>query len=88
MVDADKTKNPRVTRYLNQISLKEAIDIMRSSFVRPDGEKNRETVPLLDACGRISAESLRAGYSVPPANVSAMDGIAVKSAETVGANEQ
>ena len=86
--NTDKAKNPRVTRYLNQISLEEAIATVKSSFARPDGEKNRETVPLLDACGRISAQSLRAGYSVPPANVSAMDGIAVKSAETVGANEQ
>lgn len=86
--DVNSSKKPKVTRYLNQISLDEAVAAMRSSFVRPDGPNNRETVPLLDACGRISAESLRAGYSVPPANVSAMDGIAVKSADTVGATEQ
>ncbi len=88
MVDAESSKKPKVIRYLNQISLNEAIATIKSSFARPQGPKNREIVPLIDSCGRISADSLRAGYSVPPANVSAMDGIAVKSADTVGATEQ
>ncbi|MDD4127371.1 MAG: molybdopterin biosynthesis protein [Methanomicrobium sp.] len=74
-----------VKRYLSQISLDDAVKKIISEFKRP---KSSEIVSLCRSCGRVAAEPVYAGYSVPPANVSAMDGIAVKSIETVGATEQ
>jgi putative molybdopterin biosynthesis protein len=47
-----------------------------------------ENVPLEQAVGRIMAQPLFAGYSVPEVHLSAMDGIAVRSEDTWGASEQ
>ena len=38
--------------------------------------------------GRITAEPLFASYSVPEALLAAMDGIAARSEDTIGAHEQ
>ncbi len=46
------------------------------------------TLPLEQAVGRITAEPLFAGYSVPEVHLAAMDGIAVRSEDTWGAGEQ
>jgi putative molybdopterin biosynthesis protein len=45
-------------------------------------------VPLLKSVGRVTAEPIFARYSVPEVHLAAMDGIAVESKETRGANEQ
>ncbi|MBP2134010.1 putative molybdopterin biosynthesis protein [Methanomicrobium sp. W14] len=74
-----------VKRYLSQVSLDDAVSKVLSSFDEP---KSRETVSLKNSCGRVLREPVYAGYPVPCVNTSAMDGIAVKSAETVGASEQ
>src|SRR6266705_6180319 len=44
-----------------------------------------ETVPLADAYGRVLAADLRALRSQPPADVSAMDGYAVRAADVAQA---
>jgi putative molybdopterin biosynthesis protein len=44
-------------------------------------------VPLDDAVGRVTAEAVWAGRSSPPFDAAAMDGIAVRAADTVGAGE-
>ena len=44
-------------------------------------------VPLEDAVGRVTAEPVWAQTSSPPFDAAAMDGIAVRAAETVGASE-
>ncbi|AGB01741.1 molybdopterin biosynthesis protein [Methanoregula formicica] len=46
------------------------------------------TVPLENASGRITVGPIFAKYSVPEIHLSAMDGIAVVSADTKGASEQ
>lgn len=45
------------------------------------------TVSLQDSAGCVLAEPVYAKYAVPPAPVSAMDGFAVKAAQTAGADE-
>jgi putative molybdopterin biosynthesis protein len=52
------------------------------------GRQVIETIPLERAVGRITAQPLFAGYSVPEVHLSAMDGIAVRSEDTWGASEQ
>ena len=45
------------------------------------GPLDSETVDLADACGRVLAEDLPARRTQPPADVSAMDGYAVRAAD-------
>jgi len=72
-------------RYLHLISFDDAIALARRTFPVP---ARTETVTLPDALERILAEPVYAGYAVPEANLSAMDGIAVRSADTLAAGEQ
>ncbi|MBQ5951851.1 MAG: molybdopterin biosynthesis protein [Lachnospiraceae bacterium] len=46
-----------------------------------------ETVPVQDACGRITAEAVYAHGCAPHYAASAMDGIAVRAADTFGATD-
>ncbi|MDD4568382.1 MAG: molybdenum cofactor biosynthesis protein, partial [Methanoculleus chikugoensis] len=72
-------------RYLNLTPLSEALAMMRREFLSPG---RAETVPLAEAVGRVTAEPLYAGYSVPMADIAKFDGYAVKSGETRGAQDQ
>ncbi|RXE57094.1 LysR family transcriptional regulator [Methanoculleus taiwanensis] len=74
-----------VKRYLTLISLAEANDLIARSFAFTPGT---ESVPLEAAAGRITAAPVFARFSVPEIHLSAMDGIAVRSAETARASEQ
>jgi putative molybdopterin biosynthesis protein len=74
-----------VKRYLTLTSLDEALRILRTSFTPPG---RTETVALVDSVGRVVASPVYAKYSVPEVNIAAMDGIAVKSGDTLGATEQ
>jgi molybdopterin molybdotransferase len=60
------------------VTLGEARDIILGS-ARTLGD---ETVGLADATGRVLAEEIRAGRTVPPLDNSAMDGYAVRAADT------
>ena len=71
-------------RYLNQITADEAVTIIKS--VPPHCSSRR--IPVVDAVGHRLSASLFAQYSVPEVPVSAMDGFAVRSSETVGAGDQ
>ncbi len=71
-------------RYLHQITADEAVAIITS--VPPHSSSRR--LPVVHAVGHRLAESLYAQYSVPEVPVSAMDGFAVRSSETVGAGDQ
>lgn len=71
-----------VARYLSLVSLGQAVSCMRSAFPSP---QTVERVPLSRAAGRVTAEPLFAPYTVPGANLAAMDGVAARSADTVGA---
>ena len=46
-----------------------------------------ETVPVSDALGRVLAEPVISSTALPPWDNSAMDGYAIRSADTVGATE-
>jgi len=73
-----------VKRYLDLVSLERALAVLGEAFrCRPRTER----VPLEEASGRVTAAPIFARLSVPAIHISAMDGIAVRSAETRGASE-
>jgi putative molybdopterin biosynthesis protein len=72
-------------RYLSLISFNEALRIMKESFPPPGVS---ECVPLEQAVGRVVAEPVYANYSVPGADLAAMDGIAVNSRDTRRAGDR
>jgi putative molybdopterin biosynthesis protein len=74
-----------VKRYLELRSLAEALALLTTSFAAP---RRTERVPVIQAAGRVAAEPVYAKYSVPEVNISAMDGIAVRSRDTIGAGDQ
>ena len=74
-----------VKRYLSLISLERAIDLTLTSFEKPD---KKISIPVINSVGRVSATPVYAKYSVPEVNLSAMDGFAVRSRDTVGASDQ
>ncbi|MGD0079640.1 MAG: molybdopterin biosynthesis protein [Methanoregula sp.] len=74
-----------VKRYLSLCSLEQALSLMKSSFQAP---QCTEIVSLTRSTGRVVAAPVYAKYSVPEVNISAMDGIAVRSRDTVGATDR
>ncbi len=73
-------------RYLSVISLAEARALVERSFPAIPGVVR---VPVTaGTVGRITAAPIFARFSVPAIHLSAMDGIAVRSTETLGASEQ
>jgi putative molybdopterin biosynthesis protein len=75
-----------VKRYLSVISLAEALALVERSFPAVPGVVR---IPVTTAAvGRITAAPIFARFSVPAIHISAMDGIAVRSADTLGASEQ
>jgi putative molybdopterin biosynthesis protein len=73
-----------VKRYLSLCSLEDALSVMKSSFPAP---QRTEQVPIMESVGRVVATPVYASYSVPEVPLSAMDGIAVNSRDTIGASE-
>ncbi len=80
---------PRRRYYLHDIPLDEAIaqysDVLSGAEALALSEPER--VPIRAGLGRITAEPVWAARSVPHYDASAMDGVAVRSADTVGASE-
>jgi putative molybdopterin biosynthesis protein len=74
-----------VKRYLKLRSLDEALTLLTTSFTNP---QRTGKVPLMHSVGRVVAEPVFAKYSVPEVNISAMDGIAVRSRDTIGATDR
>ncbi|MDD1723912.1 MAG: molybdopterin biosynthesis protein, partial [Methanospirillum sp.] len=72
-------------RYFRLTSLPDALKQLQERFTF----STRVTrIPVQDSFGKITAEAIISPLSVPGAHLSAMDGIAVKSIETIGATEQ
>ena len=71
-------------RYLAVVPLEQALETLRTGFEYPHPS---ETVPLEEAVDRVTAAPVYARFSVPEVHLSAMDGIAVRAAETAGASE-
>lgn len=75
-----------VKRYLSVISLAEALALVKRSFPAVPGVVR---VPVTTGVvGRVTAAPIFARFSVPAIHISAMDGIAARSADTRGASEQ
>jgi len=67
----------------SMISVEEARERILSFFERLDAVPT----PLLDALGQVVAEDVVAPFDIPPLDNTAMDGYAVRSADTAGASE-
>jgi putative molybdopterin biosynthesis protein len=74
-----------VKRYLKVRSLAEAQAIVSRSF---NCIPSIERVAIEQSVGRVTATPVIARYSVPEIHLAAMDGIAVNSVDTAGADEQ
>lgn len=72
--------------YLKKKTLEEARRILLERFPGPE-VLGTETVASVDAVGRVLAEPVYARISSPNFHAAAMDGIAVKAADTFGASE-
>lgn len=75
-------------RYLDNMPLKEAREKFLA-LLRDNGFTNKtETIPSAEAFGRITARAHYAKICSPHYNASSMDGIAVRSEDTKGADER
>jgi putative molybdopterin biosynthesis protein len=83
--NGNRGQNAMVKRYLELRSLDEALSLLTTSFPVP---QRTEQVPVTQSAGRVVARPVYAKYSVPEVNISAMDGIAVRSRDTLGAGDQ
>jgi putative molybdopterin biosynthesis protein len=72
--------------YLKMKTLEEAQEIIFQQFSQ-DRTRSKETIYVPDAVGRVLAEPVTAVISSPNFHLSAMDGIAVKAADTFGTTE-
>ncbi|MEO6398363.1 MAG: gephyrin-like molybdotransferase Glp [Tepidiformaceae bacterium] len=68
----------------SMISVEQARDRILAFFQRLDVERR----PLLEALGQVLAEDIVAPFDIPPLDNTAMDGYAVRAADTTGATEQ
>jgi molybdopterin molybdotransferase len=66
------------------ISVEEALDRILSYIARLEPEEK----PILEALGQVVAEDVISGVDIPPLDNTAMDGYAVRAADTEGATEQ
>ena len=73
--------------YLTNTPLDEAVAEYIAVLKAQGMEPKAETVPVAQACGRITANAVYAHICAPHYNASAMDGIALKAAVTFGATE-
>jgi len=64
------------------ISVEEALDRILAYF----GVLDPEVKPILDALGQVAAEDIVSGIDIPPLDNTAMDGYAVRAADTAGAS--
>ncbi|MEN6397132.1 MAG: molybdopterin-binding protein, partial [Methanoregula sp.] len=74
-----------VKRYLSLVTFEEALHLLKTSFSAPE---RTEIVHVTWSLGRIVATPVYARYSVPEVSLAAMDGLAVKSRDTIGASDQ
>src|SRR5579859_820849 len=75
--------------YLEDIPLEDALARFWAALERAGAltPLAGEEVPVAEALGRVTAEAVFARVSVPHYHASAMDGIAVRAADTLGASE-
>ncbi|MBQ7542589.1 MAG: molybdopterin biosynthesis protein [Clostridia bacterium] len=74
--------------YLNNLPLFDAKALYFAHLRKAGVSARTETVPAADACGRVLAHAVYAKICSPHYNASAMDGVAVRAADTFGASER
>ncbi len=67
----------------SMISVEQALERILSYVHRLEPEER----PILDALGQVLAEDIVAGFDIPPLDNTAMDGYAVRAADTEGASD-
>ena len=79
----------RTTPFLHDVPLAEALRAWRDGRVAAGCPARTEavTLPVQASIGRVTAEPIWASRSSPPFDAAAMDGIAVRAVDTVGASE-
>lgn len=73
--------------YLDTVTVEEALRRLESALGRLGWSAPAETVPTEEALGRVTAEGVTARISSPHYAAAAVDGIAVRAADTFGATE-
>ncbi|MGE5370975.1 MAG: molybdopterin biosynthesis protein [Solirubrobacterales bacterium] len=74
--------------YIDNMPLDQALELLRTRLAQTSAlTVKTETVPVIASRGRISAEPVWARHSSPNYAASAMDGIAVRAADTFSARE-
>lgn len=68
----------------DMISVEEARERILAHFARLEPEER----PILEALGQVLAEDVVAGFDIPPLDNTAMDGYAVRAADTAGASPE
>ena len=72
-------------RYLSLSTRTDALFLMKNAFPPAGGSV---TIPLDQSEGKVASDPIYARYTVPDSSIAEMDGIAVKSSDTIGAGEQ
>jgi putative molybdopterin biosynthesis protein len=77
------------TPFIRDVPAEQALAAWRAACATAGCPERVDTVrlPLAQAVGRVTAEAVWASRSSPPFDAAAMDGIAVRAAQTVGAAE-
>ena len=73
--------------YLTNVSLAKAKEDYVNLMKRNGFGPQVETIPVFEACGRVTAKAVYANICAPHYTASAMDGVAVKAKDTFGATE-
>ena len=73
--------------YLTNVSLAKAKEDYVILLVKNGFAAKTETIPVFEACGRVTAKAVYASICAPHYAASAMDGVAVRAKDTFGATE-
>ena len=73
--------------YLTNVSLDKAKEEYIELLTKNGFSFQAETIPVFEACGRVTAQAVYANICAPHYAASAMDGVAVKAKDTFGATE-
>ena len=74
-------------QYLTNVPLQQAKEEYLQLLIKNGLQPEEETVPVQEACGRITSQAVYAHICAPHYHASAMDGIALKASKTFGAGE-
>jgi molybdopterin molybdotransferase len=77
-------KQSDLTKMYPMLSVEQAVDRVLAGLAPLE----TETIPILSALGRILAQDISADYDIPPHPNTAMDGYAIRSADTTKASKQ